>query len=145
MERRGNMGERGFTLMELVVTAAFMGIVIVAISNLFIGLRQVNRTANGYTIAVEAAQKEMETLRNTPYSNIPVGTTNITTTLLSAFPQLLSPRSASTTVSYIDTSGNASATDAGEKRVNVTITYTDRTGLKNVQFETWVGNKGLNP
>src|SRR5262245_47404131 len=91
--------ERGFTLMELVVTAAFMGIVIVAIANLFIGLRQINRSANNYMIAVEAAQQQLETFRNTPYSSIATGTTDITTSALSAYPSLLTPRSASTTVS----------------------------------------------
>jgi hypothetical protein len=131
--------------MELVVAAAFMGIVIVAIADIFIALRQTNRAANNYTVAVEAAQQEMEELRNKAYSSIPTGTTDLTTSLLGSYPSLLSPRSANTTVSYINTDGTASATDMGLKRVNVTVTYTDRTGLRNVQFETWMANKGLNP
>src|SRR5260221_6361146 len=100
--------ERGFTLMELVVTAAFVGIVIVSIADLFIALRQINRAADTYMTAVEVAQQQMETLRNTAYSSVPLGPTDLTTTLLGSHPNLLGPRSASETVSYIDTSGNAS-------------------------------------
>jgi prepilin-type N-terminal cleavage/methylation domain-containing protein len=137
--------QAGFTLIELVVAVAFLGIVIVAISNLFIGLRQVNRSANGYTIAVEAAQQEMETLRNTAYSGVTVGTTDITTSLLSAYPALLSPRSATLTVAYINTDGSSAAVDTGLKKVDVAVSYTDRTGTKNVQFRTWMANKGINP
>ena len=35
--------QRGFTLMELIVAAAFLGIVIASLFELFIGLRQINR------------------------------------------------------------------------------------------------------
>ncbi len=137
--------ERGFTLMELVVTAAFMGIVIVAIAGLFIGLRQINRAANNYTIAVQVAQQIVEKYRNTAYSNIATGTTDVTSTYLPAYPSLLAPRSATTTVAYITATGASSGTDVGMKRVDVAVSYTDRTGVKNVQFETWIANKGLNP
>lgn len=137
--------EHGFTLIELVVAAAFLGIVVVALSDLFIGLRQINRTANNYTIAVEVAQQLMETYRNTPYGNISTGTTDVTSTALTAYPSLLAPRSATETVSYITSTGASSASDVGLKRVDVAVSYTDRTGTKNVQFETWIANKGLNP
>jgi prepilin-type N-terminal cleavage/methylation domain-containing protein len=137
--------ERGFTLIELVVAVAFMGIIIVAVSDLFIGLRQINTTANNYQTAVEAAQQQMETYRNTPYSNIAKGTTDITTAALGSYTNLRSPRSATTTVSYINTDGTPSASDLGLKNVEVAISYTDRTGVKNVRFSTWIANKGINP
>jgi type II secretory pathway pseudopilin PulG len=128
--------EGGFTLMELVVTAAFMGIVIVSVSGLFIGLRQINNAANNYTIASQVAQQLIEKNRNTPYSAITVGTTDVTSSTLSAYPSLLSPRSATVTVSQVNASGI--------KQVDVAISYTDRTGLKRVQYSTQIANKGLN-
>jgi Tfp pilus assembly protein PilV len=131
-----NHRERGFTLMELVVTAAFMGTVIVAISGLFIGLRQINRAANNYTIASQVAQQLMEKYRNTPYASITVGTTNVTTSALGSYPSLLAPRSATVAVTQVNANGI--------KQVDVTISYQDRTGTKQVQYSTQIANKGLN-
>ena len=136
--------ERGFTIMELIVAMVFLGIVLVSLSNLFIFIRQINRAANNYTVATQVAQQLTEQYRNTPYANIAVGTTDVTTTALSAYPSLLSPRSATTTVSYITTSGAASGTDVGLKKAEVSVSYTDRTGVKSVQFSTWISNMGLN-
>jgi Tfp pilus assembly protein PilV len=131
-----NPWQRGFSLIELVVTAAFMGIIVVAVVGLFIGLRQINRTANNYTIATQVAQQLVEQYRNTPYASIAVGTTNVTSSALSPYPSLLSPRSATVTVTQVNASGI--------KQVDVAISYKDRVGTKNVQFSTQVANKGLN-
>jgi prepilin-type N-terminal cleavage/methylation domain-containing protein len=128
--------QQGFTLIELVVAAAFMGIVVVAIAELFIGLRQINQTANNYTIASQVAQQLVETYRNTPYGNITVGTANVTTSALGPYPSLLSPRSATVTVTQVNANGI--------KQVDVAISYKDRTGTKNVQYSTQISNKGLN-
>ena len=126
----------GFTIIELVVTMAFMGIVVVSITQLYATLRQTNRSADNYTIATQVAQQLLEKYRNTPYGNITVGTTDVTSTALSAYPSLASPRSASTTVTEVDI--------AGLKQVSVAVSYKDRTGTKNVQLTTLISNKGIN-
>jgi Tfp pilus assembly protein PilE len=128
--------EHGFTLMEVVVTAAFMGIVVVSLYSFFVFVDQVNRSANNYAIASEAAEKLIEQYRNTPYSNIAVGTTDDTTTALGPYPSLLTPRSATATVTLVNSNGL--------KQVVVDISYTDRTGAKQVELETVVSYKGLN-
>jgi type II secretory pathway pseudopilin PulG len=138
------LDQTGFTIMELIVAMAFMGIVLVSLTELFTGIRQINRAANNYTSAVEVAQQYMETYRNTPYANISTGTTNVTTAALSGYPNLLSPRSATTIVTFVDTSGNTQATDTGIKKVEMDVSYTDRTGVKQVQFTTQVAEAGLN-
>jgi prepilin-type N-terminal cleavage/methylation domain-containing protein len=127
---------RGFTMIELVVTMAFMGIVIVAISELFTGVRQTNRAADNYTVAVQVAQQLVEKFRNTPYSSIAVGTTDVTSSALSPYPNLLSPRSATTTVTLVDASGL--------KQVDVAVSYKDRTGTKDVRLSTVISYKGVN-
>lgn len=126
----------GFTIIELVVTMAFMGIVIVSVSGLYVSLRQTNRAANNYTIAVQVAQQMVEKFRNTPYSNIAAGTTDVTSTYLTAYPSLLTPRSATTTVTVVDANGL--------KQLDVAVSYMDRTGVKNVQLSTLISNKGVN-
>src|SRR5690348_13893192 len=97
--------EHGFTLIELVVAAAFMGIVIVALNELFIAVRQVNREANNYTIATEVAQQLVEQYRNSPYSSINTGTVDDTASALGAYPSLLTPRSATATITQVDPNG----------------------------------------
>jgi type II secretory pathway pseudopilin PulG len=123
-------------MIELVVTMAFMGIVIVAVSELFTGVRQTNRAANNYTVAVQVAQQLIEKFRNTPYSSITVGTTDVTSSALSPYPNLLSPRSATTTVTLVDASGL--------KQVDVAVSYKDRTGTKDVRLSTVISYKGVN-
>jgi prepilin-type N-terminal cleavage/methylation domain-containing protein len=127
---------RGFTLIEVVVTAAFIGVVVLALNDLFVSLRQINREANNYTIATEAAQQLIEQYRNTPYSSIVVGTTDVTSSALGPYPSLLTPRSATVTVTLTNASGL--------KTVDVGVSYKDRTGTKNVQMETVVSYKGVN-
>ena len=128
--------ERGFTLIEVVVTAVFCGIVVLAIDQMFVSLRQVNREADQYTTATEVAQQLLEQYRNLPYSAINTGTTDVTSSALSPYPSLKSPRSATVTVTQIDPNGL--------KQLDVALSYTDRTGTKNVQFETVISNKGIN-
>jgi len=130
--------------MELLVAMAFLGIVLVSLTDLFIGLRQINYEANSYTIATQVAHQLMEKYRNTAYGSITTGTTDVTSSALSAYPQLRTPRSATTTVSYITATGASSASDVGLKQVDVGVSYTSRTGTKNVQFRTWISNRGIN-
>jgi Tfp pilus assembly protein PilV len=139
-----NDDQQGFTILELLVAAVFMSIVVVSLVELFIGLRQINRAANNYTIAVEVAQQYMEKFRNSPYTSIATGTTDVTTAALAAYPSLLSPRSATTIVTYVDTSGTTQSYDTGIKKVEVDISYKDRTGTKQVQFTTQIATLGLN-
>jgi prepilin-type N-terminal cleavage/methylation domain-containing protein len=133
---RRTVRQRGFTLIEVVVTAAFVGIVVLAIDQMFVALRQVNREADQYTIATEVAQQLVEQYRNLPYTAISTGTTDVTSSALSSYPSLKSPRSATITVTQVDPNGL--------KQLDVAVSYTDRTGTKNVQFETVVSNKGIN-
>jgi len=126
------------------VAIAFVGIVIVSLTELFFWDPTDHRAANNYTIAVEVGQQYMETYRNTPYSSIATGTTDVTTAALGSYPSLLTPRSATTIVSYVDTSGNTQATDTGIKKVEMDVSYKDRTGTRQVQFTTQIAELGLN-
>jgi type II secretory pathway pseudopilin PulG len=127
---------RGFTIIELVVTIAFMGIVIVSLMELFTALRQTNRAANNYTIATQVAQQIVEQYRNTPYASINTGTSDVTSSALSPYPSLLTPRSATVTVAEVDPNGL--------KQIDVSISYKERTGVKTVQLSTYVSYKGIN-
>jgi type II secretory pathway pseudopilin PulG len=60
--------ETGFTLIELALTAAVIGLAVLAIGTAFTTIQQTNRDARTQIIATQAAQQEMEIVRNTPYS-----------------------------------------------------------------------------
>ena len=128
-------GERGFTLIELVVTMAFLGIVLVSVSGMFAALRQTNTEANNYTIASEVAQQLVEEYRNLPYANISAGTKDVTS-YLSSYPSLKTPRSATVVVTQVDPNGLLS--------LDVTVSYTARTGVKKVEYTTLISNQGMN-
>ncbi|HEY2003792.1 MAG TPA: hypothetical protein VGH44_01600 [Candidatus Saccharimonadia bacterium] len=127
--------QAGFTIMELIVAMAFVGVVIVSMTDLFTGLRQINRAANNYTIATQVAQQIMEQYRNTPFSSLTLGTVDYSS-YLTPYPSLLGPRSATATISQPGASG--------VDQVDVTVSYKDRTGTKTVSFSTQIANKGLN-
>jgi prepilin-type N-terminal cleavage/methylation domain-containing protein len=131
-----NARERGFSLIELVVAIAFVGVVIAGIMELFTALRQANKTADSYTIALQVAQELVEKYRNTPYNSITVGTQDVTTTALGPYSALKSPRSAQIIVTQEDPDGI--------KRLAVQISYKDRTGTRRVQLETLISNRGIN-
>ncbi len=130
--------------MELLVAIAFVGVVLVSLTELFSGIRQINRAANNYTIAVEVSQQYMEKFRNTAYSSIPTGTVDVTAAALTAYPSLLTPRAATTIVSYIDANGVIQNYDTGIKKVEMDVNYQDRTGQRKVQFTTQIAELGLN-
>lgn len=128
--------ERGFTIIEFIVASMFIGIVILALYSLFLGIKQIDRTTNNYTTATSVAQQLIEEYRDIPYNSIAIGTVNDTSTALGPYPNLLSPRSATATV----TSVNAS----GIKQVDVTVSWKDRTGSKTVHLTSQISDIGLN-
>lgn len=127
--------ERGFSLLELIVSAAVMGVIIVAIYTFFEQVRDVNRYANSMVIANQAAQEQMEKYRNTPYNNLPTGTQNMNS-MLTPYPVLRSPRSATVAITEIQPNGL--------KQIDLTITYTERGGTKTMQISTLVASRGIN-
>ena len=127
--------ERGFTVIEFVVASVFIGIVVLALYSMFLGIKEVDRTTNDYTTATSVAQQLMEEERDIPYSGLTVGTTNDTTTALTPYPNLLSPRSATVAITTVNA--------AGIKQVDVTVSWTDRTGYKTVHMTTQVSDIGL--
>lgn len=127
--------QRGFTIIEFVVASMFIGIVILALYSMFLGIKQIDRTTNDYTTATSVAQQLMEEQRDIPYSGLTVGTANDTSSALGAYPNLLSPRSATVAVTQINASGI--------KQVDVTVSWTDRTGYKTIHMTTQVSDIGL--
>lgn len=127
--------EGGFTLIELVVTSVVLSTMFLAILGLFGTLRDINARANNLTIASEAAQQQLETFRNLPFSSIPSGTQN-TTSQLASYPMLGATRSSSSTVTLVD--------NRGLKQLDISLTYYDRGIQKQLQVSTLIALSGIN-
>lgn len=127
--------ERGFSLLELLITAAVMSVIILSIYGFFQSVRDVNRFASNLVIANQVAQKQIEAYRNTPYNTIPTGTQNVSS-ILTSYPSLRTPRSATAVITELQPDGL--------KQIDLTISYTDKGGTKTVAVSTLVASRGIN-
>ena len=91
---------KGFTLIEQLVAATVMLVVFIAVTQAFIGIGIVNSRSDAQTEAVELMQHKLEVVRNTPFNNLAVGTTDFSAEM-DAFASLKTPRAATVTVTEV--------------------------------------------
>jgi prepilin-type N-terminal cleavage/methylation domain-containing protein len=127
------LSQKGFTLLEVVVTTVVMGVAFIVVGQMFIMIDVVNRESRNYIIASEYAQLKMEHYRNAGYNAIPASL-DFSTTLP---PQLNSPRSG--TLTFTDTTPISS----GLKQLNIIISYQEGNRTKQVQLTTLVAQRGI--
>ncbi len=127
--------QRGFSLLELVVSAAVMSVIILGVYGFFESVRDMNRFANNLVIANQVAQQQIETYRNTPYNNLTVGTNNVSS-ILTPYPTLRTPRSATAVITELQADGL--------KQIDLTVSYTDKGGTKTIAVTTLVSSRGIN-
>ena len=122
-------------MLELIIASAVMSITFIALYGYFMSIRQVNTTASNMVIATQVAQQQMELYRNTPYNTLTVGTTDLAS-ILTPYPSLRTPRTATSTITEVQPSGY--------KQVDVTVTYKERGGTKTVKLTTLIAAQGIN-
>lgn len=127
--------ESGFSLLELVVSAAVMSVMILAIYGYFNHIRSANRHANNIVISNQIAHQQIETYRNTSYNDLVVGTHDVSS-ILTPYPSLHAPRTATAVITETEPNGL--------KQISLTITYTDNGGVKTVYMNTLVASRGVN-
>ena len=122
----------GFTLIELIVTILVFGFVAAGLTEVFLGVTNVQRNAGYLQSATTAAQTEVESLRNNNYDQLPNGQNiNFTSQLPSNLP---APRSGTVAISQ---------PIAGVKRVDVTVTYTQDSHTETVALSSLIGIIGI--
>lgn len=123
----------GFTLVEIVVVTAVIGMMIIALTNLVIAIGGIQRQSERLTLASRIAEAKIESLRNNHYNNLVNSPPDIdfTSELPTDLPE---PRLATVTVSE---------PSSGIKRLDVNISYTDGKLTKNVNLSGLIGNIGL--
>lgn len=126
---------KGFTLIEQLVAAVVMLVVFVSVTQAFVGIGIVNNRANAQTEAVELMQQKLEQLRNTPYNNLAVGSTDFSTEM-NDFPSMQSPRSAVIEITEVN--------PGILKRIDITVSYSKSGATRTVATSTLIGLRGIN-
>jgi len=124
--------QNGFTIVELVITIVFLGFVVLGISQLYVSIQRIQEQTAYLQAASHAAQTEVESLRNDNYNALTAGQNiDFTAQLPTTLP---TPRTGTVVVSE---------PQAGLKRVDVTITYTEHTHQHKVALTSLIGVIGI--
>jgi type II secretory pathway pseudopilin PulG len=124
--------QAGFTIPELIVTIVFIGFAFVGITQLYLSIQRIQEQTSWLQSASHAAQTEVESLRNNNYSELVAGQNiDFSTQLPSNLP---TPRSGSVAVSE---------PQAGLKRIDVTVSYSDHGTPRHVEMTSLIGIIGI--
>jgi prepilin-type N-terminal cleavage/methylation domain-containing protein len=126
-----NKDQKGFTIVELVITIVIAGIIIPSVAIALTNLTAVNRQARDQALANMLIQNKVETLRSAGYNSLAIGTTNFSSEL----PNIMgNPKSASYTVSSPST---------GLIQIDLSISYTEYKATKSLSYRTYVSELGV--
>jgi prepilin-type N-terminal cleavage/methylation domain-containing protein len=129
-----SQNQQGFTLVELIVTAAYVATASAAIIGIFITIGAINRESRNMSVATALAEQKIETYRNAGYNAVPIGTPaeDFSSKLPTNFG---SPKSAV---------ANVTTPSTGLKQVDIVISYTENKRPKKVQMSTLMTQRGIN-
>lgn len=123
----------GFSLVEIAVGVAVIGLIIVALSDLFITITGIQRQSRNLALASRLAEQKIESLRNSHYNSLELSPPSLDFT--AEMPaELASPRLAQVVVSE---------PAPGMKRLDVTVTYREGSRDKTVALSALIGNIGI--
>ncbi|HVI60713.1 MAG TPA: type II secretion system protein, partial [Candidatus Saccharimonadales bacterium] len=127
-----NERQSGFTLVELLVTIAIVGITTASLASMFISIQKIQHQTLHVDGATRAAQREIESLRNDNYASLTPGQTiNFTSQL----PDNLPPGSSGTV--------QVSQPSNDLRRVDVTVTYKENGKQRNITLSSLIGVIGI--
>lgn len=124
--------DKGFTLVELLVTIIVVGVVFSGLSSLFVSVQRAQVQTNYLESATRAAQRQIESLRNINYNNlIPGEDIDFSSDLPDTLPS--------------NSTGNVVVSEptAGLRRVDVTVSYEYGGETKDVELSSLIGVIGI--
>lgn len=124
--------QAGFGLVEIVIAIALLGMVSLALTGMFRGILYIQAAANYQKAATLAAQRQVESLRNSNFNDLDAGTSLDFSAQLPA--ELPSPKSGTAAVSE---------PVSGLKRVDVTVSYRHAGTVKQVKVSSTIGIIGI--
>jgi prepilin-type N-terminal cleavage/methylation domain-containing protein len=123
--------QKGFTVVELLVTVVVAGVIIPAVAMALTNLSVVNKLARDQALANLLVQNKVETLRSAGFNSLNNGTTSFSAELPNTFG---TPRSASYSISTPQT---------GLKQIDVSISFTEYHSTKSSAYRTYVSELGV--
>jgi prepilin-type N-terminal cleavage/methylation domain-containing protein len=126
-----NKQPAGFTIVELLVTIAIVGITTASLSSIFISIRNIQQQTAYVDAATRAAQREIETLRNDNYASLTPGQTIDFTSQLPS--------------SLLHASGTVQVSQpaADLRRVDVTVSYASSGAQRSITLSSLIGVIGI--
>jgi len=126
------LDDKGFTLVELLVTIIVLGVVITSLGSLYYLMEITGVQSQHYDLAVRAARTEIEDLRNNGYNALTPGTNiNFTASLPTSLPK--------------GRTGTAAVSEPlpGLRRVDVTVAYSDYGKQQTIILSSDIGVIGI--
>lgn len=124
--------QSGFGIVEVVIAIALLGVLSLALTGMFQSIVSIQAAARNQKLATLAAQRQIESLRNSNYNNLTAGSSiNFTGTLPADLP---SPKTGSVAISE---------PVSGLKRVDVTVSYRQYGVNKQVIVSSTIGIIGI--
>lgn len=121
----------GFTIIELLVSIAMIGFIVLGVVAMNNSLGNINKRARDTSLAVASMETKFESLRSKGYNAVTIGTTNFTSELPS---ELSGPKSASYSVDLFQ---------LGIKRITMTVNYTANNQTKTYTQTSFLGELGV--
>lgn len=124
--------QSGFGLVEVIMAISLLAVTSLALTGMFRSILYIQSAALYQKSATLAAQRQIESLRNSNYNDLAAGSTiNFSSDLPSNLPN---PKT-----------GSAAITEpvSGLKRVDVTVTYSHGTSTKTVKVSSMIGIIGI--
>lgn len=123
--------QSGFTIIELLVAIAVVGILVPTLAGFVNTLNRLNDRARDMSIINSLAENKIEGLRSAGFSSLSNGTTTFTSELPTTIG---SPKSATYTITSPSTS---------LKQADITISYNDHGSTQTLTFRTYIGELGV--
>ena len=118
------------SLIEIMVALLILMVAFIGLIQSFPFSQTIVKTAENSTKASYLAQNEIEKLLALNYDNIPVGAVETKQRLAADPANYLYYFQRQTTVSYLDSNWQPSASDTGMKKISITVYYTNSISKK---------------
>lgn len=125
-------GQAGFSIIELVVSIAVLGLLAGSVGTMFNSIRSIQLATRHRDTATRAAQRQVEIFRTDNYSALPAGSSvNFTSQLPASLPR--------------DRNGTAVVSEPtpGLRRADITITYTANGKMSTQKYSALIGVIGI--
>ena len=130
--------QNGFTLIELIVTIAIIGILLPVVITLLNSINNMNGRANTLSNVSAYVENRVEAFRSAGFQSVPVTTGPVSFTGAEALPAgIPKPNSATYEVT------SYSPTNTSVKKIIITVSFRSFSGTETRKYTTYLGELGV--